>query len=94
MLASLWHDLCEVDRAEFTLDRKTDFYRWHPKTGSSDTRRWPHPQAWANLVATSNSPAAQDMFLTRDFVPLVMPFSLVYPHRFTSGLAYLAETSA
>ena len=40
----------------------------------------------------SNSPAAQDMFLTREFVPLVMPFSLVYPHRFTSGLAYLAET--
>jgi len=92
MLTSLWHDLCEVDRAEFTLDRKTDFYRWRSKTGSLDTRRWPHPQGWTDLVTASNLPEAQDMFLTRDFAPLVMPFALVYPHRFTPRLAYLAET--
>ena len=94
MLTSLWHDLCEVDRAEFTLDRKMDFYRWRAKAGSLDTRRWPHPQPWADLVASANLPATQDMFLTRDFAPLVMPFSLVYPHRFTCRLAHLVEASA
>jgi hypothetical protein len=93
LLTRLWHDLCEVDRAEFALDRKLDFYRWHAKTGSLDTRRWSHPQRWTDLVAKSNEPAPQDMVLTREFVPLLMPFFLVYPHRFTSRMAHLIESS-
>lgn len=93
MLRSLWYDVSEIDRAEFTLDRGADLYRWRAKTGSLDTRRWPHPQQWSELVAAANSQRDQDTLLTRDFVPLILPFSVVYPHRFTSRLAHLIEES-
>jgi len=93
LLTLLWHDLCEVDRAEFVLDRKLDFYRWQAKTGSLDTRRWRHPERWTDLVTKANEPVAQDLLLTREFVPLLMPFFLVYPHRFTSRMARLIETT-
>jgi hypothetical protein len=93
LLRSIWYDVCEVDRAEFTLDQKTDFYRWRAKTGSVDTRRWPHPQRWADLVASAEQSATSELLLTTHFLPLVMPFVTVYPHRFTCALARLVEAS-
>jgi len=93
MLSSIWYDVCEVDRVEFTVDRKQDFYRWRAKTGSLDTRRWPHPQLWHDLVATAGADVPKDMLLTRDFLPLLMPFLTLYPHRFTACMARLVEQS-
>jgi hypothetical protein len=93
MLTSLWYEVCEVDRSEFTLDHKQDFYRWRAKTGSLDTRRWPHPQPWSELVASAEAEVPRDLILTRDFLPLLMPFLALYPHRFTARMARLVEHS-
>jgi hypothetical protein len=93
MLKSLWYDISEVDRAELTLDRNADFYHWRAKTGSLDTRRWPHPQHWADLLAAAESEAPRETLLTQHFLPLLMPFLAVYPHRLTARLAFLVETS-
>jgi hypothetical protein len=82
-----------VDRCEFTLDRKQDFYRWRAKTGSLDTRRWPHPQPWGELIAAADAEVPKDLLLTRDFLALLMPFMALYPHRFTVRMAKLVEHS-
>jgi len=94
MLKSLWHDICEIDRSEFTLDRKTDLYRWRAKTGSLDSRRWPHPARWGELLAEAQAPVPQDrLLLTQHFLPLLMPFLTIFPHRFTCPFARLVESS-
>lgn len=94
-LKALWYDVCEVDSTELTLDEKVDLYRWHAKTGSLDSRRWPHPQDWRELVKTAEAVVAADHLLTSSFPEFLLPFLLVYPHRMTPAFArFLEQTLA
>jgi hypothetical protein len=86
LLGSLWYDISSVDYAEFVPDRRTDFYLWRVKKGSLVSRRFKRPQPWAELVTSANAKTKDSDLPYAAFPELLLPFTLVYPHRLTPAL--------
>jgi hypothetical protein len=86
LLGSLWYDITSVDYAEFVPDRRTDFYLWRGKKGSLVSRRFKRPQPWAELVTSANAKTKDSDLPFAAFPELLLPYTLVYPHRLTPAL--------
>jgi hypothetical protein len=90
-LKRLWHDITEIDYAEFVPEDKTDIYCWRTKKGTFTTRRWKRPETWENLLRDATLDTPRDLLILGPFKALLLPFLLVYPHRLTPAMARALE---
>jgi len=90
-LKSLWHGITGIDLAEFVPRSSEDVYKWKIKDGTLVTRRWKQPQDWGELYQVATADPPQLTLLSRRYPEFLLPFAIVYPHRFGSGTSKLIE---
>jgi len=78
-----WFHVAEIDYVEFSPELDLDSYLWSNKRGSTNARRWAHPQVWLDLVEQSTSPLTSPLLIDDQFAVLLPYFILYMPHRFT-----------
>jgi len=90
-LKSLWYGITGVDAAEFIPAASRDLYRWRNRDGSLSVEQWDQPQQWPELYDAATSTPERQNILAREYPELLLPFALVYPHRFTVAMSRLIE---
>jgi hypothetical protein len=92
-LRRLWYGISGVDQAEFVPKVARDIFRWKNKDGTLVTRRWKQPQDWQELYDNASAIPARANLLAGNFPEFLLPFAMVYPHRFNADMAKLIEES-
>jgi len=90
-LKSLWYGVTGIDQAEFVPQSPQDMFRWRNREGTLVTRRWKQPEDWQSLYNSASAVPPRLTLLSKGYPEFLLPFALVYPHRFTSGISKLIE---
>lgn len=87
MLRKRWYQISGVDWVVFVPERQIDSYWWHCEKGTTESRRWDHPQRWSSLVDQATTLAPEPLLMVSRYMELLPYFFVFMPHRFTPELA-------
>jgi hypothetical protein len=90
-LRKRWYRISEIDYVGFSPENPIDFYWWSSSEGSTDARRWAHPQSWLSLVSESLATGNDALLIDTRFIRLLPYLFLFMPHRFTPERARLLD---
>jgi hypothetical protein len=90
-LASIWEKITRIQFVDFTVTEDWEWFRWRAKHGASKTTIPKMPESWARLVAHARDEPKHLPKLIRERPHFAVLFALVFPHRFSCGLAALVE---
>jgi hypothetical protein len=78
-----WFNIADIDYVEFSPELEPDSYLWSNGRGSTNGRRWAHPQRWCDLIEESLTEINDPLLIDGQFAFLLPHFFLFMPHRFT-----------
>jgi hypothetical protein len=91
-LQRLWFNIAPIWYEEFAPEEPSDSYIWLTKRGSTDGRRWKHPQRWRDLIDECCTVPSDATLLIETAFRHVLPYFILFmPHRFTPKRARVLD---
>jgi len=88
VLAAIWSPITKTDFVRLVPDKPRDLLLWHwgHERGSNQTRSFPAPQSWRELLAESRREGDPLPTVIKEDFEFAMLFVLCFPHRLTTAL--------